>query len=114
MGHEATRLQPSPTGPVEGLQIINMFEGNMKLVGIRPLSKQYFELYDEEVRERRLKYKPGLVPPYYADMPTDLEGIQASEMKYLDSYDKHPLLTDARYFIKSWWNIDGWLLAPSP
>jgi lipopolysaccharide/colanic/teichoic acid biosynthesis glycosyltransferase len=84
---------------------INLFEGNMKLVGVRPLSKHYFELYNKEVRERRTKYKPGLVPPYYADMPSDLESIQASEMKYLDSYDKHPLQTDVRYFFKSWWNI---------
>jgi lipopolysaccharide/colanic/teichoic acid biosynthesis glycosyltransferase len=85
--------------------IINMFEGNMKLVGVRPLSKQYFDLYNPEHQERRTKYKPGLVPPYYADMPQDLESIQASEKRYLDSYDKHPFRTDVRYFFKSWWNI---------
>ncbi|MCJ7448919.1 MAG: sugar transferase [Bacteroidales bacterium] len=84
---------------------INLFEGNMKLVGVRPLSKHYFELYNKEVQDRRINYKPGLVPPYYADMPADLDSIQASEMKYLDSYDNHPLLTDVRYFFKSWWNI---------
>jgi lipopolysaccharide/colanic/teichoic acid biosynthesis glycosyltransferase len=85
--------------------LINFFRGDMKLVGIRPLSKQYFELYKKEVQERRIKYKPGLIPPFYADMPADLEAIQASELKYLDQYDKHPLLTDFRYFWKSWWNI---------
>jgi lipopolysaccharide/colanic/teichoic acid biosynthesis glycosyltransferase len=82
-----------------------MLEGNMKLVGVRPLSKQYFDLYNPEHKERRTKYKPGLVPPYYADMPQDLDGIQASEKRYLDSYDKHPFRTDVRYFFKSWWNI---------
>jgi lipopolysaccharide/colanic/teichoic acid biosynthesis glycosyltransferase/predicted membrane protein len=85
--------------------LINFAEGDMKLVGIRPLSKQYFDLYKKEVRERRIKYKPGLIPPFYADMPADLEGIQASEMKYLDSFDKHPFITDFRYFWKSLWNI---------
>lgn len=84
---------------------INFFRGDMKLVGIRPLSRQYFDLYKKEVQERRIKYKPGLIPPFYADMPGDLESIQASELKYLDSYDKHPLYTDFRYFWKSWWNI---------
>ncbi len=84
---------------------INMLEGNMKLVGVRPLSKQYFDLYDESVRERRQKHKPGLVPPYYADMPANLEEIQASEMKYLDQYEKHPVKTDTKYFFRSWWNI---------
>ena len=39
------------------------------------------------------------------EMVDDLESIQASELKYLDSYDRHPLLTDFRYFFKSWWNI---------
>ncbi|MDO9580116.1 MAG: sugar transferase [Bacteroidales bacterium] len=43
--------------------LINFFEGDMKLVGIRPLSKQYFELYKKDVQERRIKYKPGLIPP---------------------------------------------------
>jgi len=85
--------------------LINYFKGEMKLVGIRPLSKQYFELYDNEVRERRIKYKPGLIPPFYADMPSDLEGIQKSEIKYLDEYDKHPLRTDFKYFWKSLRNI---------
>jgi hypothetical protein len=85
--------------------LINYVKGEMKLVGIRPLSKHYFELYRDEVRERRIRYKPGLIPPFYADMPEDLEEIQMSELKYLDSYDKYPRMTDFRYFWKSWWNI---------
>jgi hypothetical protein len=85
--------------------LMNFFQGNMKFVGVRPLSKHYFELYDKKVQERRIKYKPGLIPPYYVDMPCDLEAIQASELKYLDSYDKHPFYTDFRYFWKSGWNI---------
>jgi lipopolysaccharide/colanic/teichoic acid biosynthesis glycosyltransferase len=85
--------------------LLNYFRGDMKLVGVRPLSRHYFELYREEVRERRIKYKPGLIPPFYADMPGDLDAIQTSEMKYLDLYDKHPIYTDFRYFWKSFWNI---------
>lgn len=85
--------------------IINMLKGDMKLFGIRPLSKQYFELYRPEVRERRIKYKPGLIPPYYADMPADLDEIQESELRYFDAYDKNPLLTDTRYLFRSVRNI---------
>jgi Bacterial sugar transferase len=84
---------------------INLLKGEMKMVGVRPLSRQYFELYNQDVRERRIKYKPGLIPPFYADMPTDLEGIQASEIKYFDEFDRHPFLTDFKYFWKSGWNI---------
>lgn len=85
--------------------LMNFFQGDMKLVGVRPLSKQYFELYREDVKQRRIKYKPGLIPPFYVDLPCDLESIQASELKYLDSYDKHPFYTDFIYFWKSGWNI---------
>jgi hypothetical protein len=38
-------------------------------------------------------------------MPSDLVDIQESEKGYLDSYDKHPFLTDFRYFWKSMFNI---------
>lgn len=85
--------------------LINLFRGDMKLVGVRPLSQQYYNLYEQEVKERRIKYKPGIIPPFYADMPADLNGIQASEMKYLNSYDKHPFRTDFRYFWLSMFNI---------
>ena len=84
---------------------INFFKGNMKLVGVRPLSRHYFELYDKEHRERRIKYKPGLIPPFYADMPSDLDEIQASEKRYFDSFDKSPVITDVRYLFKSGVNI---------
>jgi lipopolysaccharide/colanic/teichoic acid biosynthesis glycosyltransferase len=85
--------------------LVNLFKGNMKLVGVRPLSKHYFELYDTSLQERRIKYKPGLIPPFYADMPADLTAIQESENRYLDSFDKHSFRTDFRYFWKSMYNI---------
>lgn len=84
---------------------VNVFKGDMKLVGVRPLSRQYLSLYTDELKEKRLKYKPGLVPPFYVDMPKTLEEIMASEMKYLNLYEKHPFLTDWKYFWKSFYNI---------
>ena len=78
-----------------------MFEGNMKLVGVRPLSKQYFDLYDDKIKQK-IKAQAGTVPPYYADMPSNLEEIQESELKYLEAYEKSPFKTDTRYFFKSW------------
>lgn len=85
--------------------LINWFNGDMKLVGVRPLSHQYFELYDNDLKEKRIKYKPGLIPPFYADLPEDLKSIQDSERKYLESYDRNPFPTDFRYFWKSVGNI---------
>lgn len=85
--------------------LVNVLNGDMKIVGVRPLSRHYFYLYDEEVRNKRIKFKPGLIPPYYADMPTTLEEIMESEMKYLEACEKHQFITDVRYFFMAFWNI---------
>jgi lipopolysaccharide/colanic/teichoic acid biosynthesis glycosyltransferase len=85
--------------------LINLFRGNMKIVGIRPLSQQYFNLYSKELQEKRIRYKPGLVPPFYYDNPKELDEIMASEMKYLEAYEKKPIRTDIKYFFVSFWNI---------
>jgi lipopolysaccharide/colanic/teichoic acid biosynthesis glycosyltransferase len=84
---------------------INLLKGNMKLVGVRPLSAHYFSLYKEELKQKRIKFKPGLIPPFYADMPKTLEEIMDSEMRYLDAYENSPVRTDIRYFFKAWTNI---------
>ena len=85
--------------------LINYFRGDLKLVGVRPLSEHYFSLYSKELQEKRTKIKPGLIPPFYVDMPKSLDEIQVSELKYLNAYAKHPLLTDWKYFWKAFWNI---------
>jgi lipopolysaccharide/colanic/teichoic acid biosynthesis glycosyltransferase len=85
--------------------LFNLVKGDLKLVGVRPLSKQYYSLYSKELREKRIKYKPGLVPPFYADMPKTLKEIMASESRYLQEYDRHPLLTDIKYLWKAFYNI---------
>ena len=85
--------------------LINFFRGDLKLVGVRPLSQHYYNLYSKELQEKRIKYKPGLVPPFYADLPQTLEEIQATELRYLAAYEKHPLRTQWRYFWKAFYNI---------
>ncbi len=85
--------------------LINFFKGEMKIVGVRPLSEQYFNLYSKELQELRVKVKPGLVPPFYADIPKTIEEIQESELKYLRKHMKHPIRTDWVYFWKASWNI---------
>ena len=80
--------------------ILNMFKGQLKLVGVRPLSSAYFDLYTPEMKELRISVKPGLLPPFYYDekTPETLEEIQESEKRYIEAYKKHPFRTDWRYF----------------
>lgn len=85
--------------------LANLFMGDLKLVGVRPLSKHYFSLYNKELQDKRIKFKPGLIPPFYVDNPKTIEEIMASEMKYLNAYEKHPFITDFKYFFKAIYNI---------
>lgn len=85
--------------------IFNLLKGDLKLVGVRPLTAHYLSLYREDLRARRLKHKPGLIPPFYADLPDTLEEIMASEEKYLEAYEESPIKTDIKYFFKALFNI---------
>lgn len=86
----------------------NMLRGDLKLVGVRPLSKHYFSLYSPEMQKLRTQTKPGLLPPFYYDnhTPETIDEIQASERRYLEAYLKKPFATDWRYF----WGIVGNIL----
>ena len=79
---------------------LNILKGQMKLVGVRPLSRQYFSMYTPEMQELHISVKPGLLPPFYYDekSPETLEEVQASEKRYIEAYHKHPFATDWRYF----------------
>jgi len=87
--------------------LLNVLIGQMKLVGVRPLSKHYFSLYSPEMQELHIKVKPGLLPPFYYEKntPKTIEEVQESERRYIESYLKAPLRTDWRYFWGTMRNI---------
>jgi lipopolysaccharide/colanic/teichoic acid biosynthesis glycosyltransferase len=85
--------------------LINWLKGEMKLVGVRPLSQHYFSLYPQDMQQLRTMVKPGLVPPFYVDMPVTLDEIIESEREYLKRYMDTPLRTDVYYFFKAFYNI---------
>ena len=85
--------------------LINLLKGDIKLVGVRPLSQTFFDTYPEDLQEERIKSKPGLIPPYYADMPKNMDEVFDSEKRYLEKYRKAPLRTDIAYFFKAFKNI---------
>lgn len=83
----------------------NLLRGDIKLVGVRPLSRQYYSLYTPEMQQLRIKTKPGLLPPFYYDnhTPETIDEVQASERRYIEAYLQKPFATDWRYF----WGIIG-------
>ena len=78
--------------------LINWFKRDVKLVGVRPLSKAMFDTYPKWLQDKRTLCKPGLIPPFYIDHPETFDELFASEDKYLTEYLAHPFRTDVKYF----------------
>ncbi|TNE47344.1 MAG: sugar transferase [Bacteroidetes bacterium] len=85
--------------------LYNFIRGDVKVFGVRPISKHYFSLYPEEFQEFRKKFKPGLIPPVYVEIPKCIEDTIDIERRYLQAYEKQPFLTDFRYTYKAFYNI---------
>jgi len=87
--------------------LYNVLKGDLKIVGVRPLSSHYYNLYDNDLQKMRTKCKPGLIPPYYAQFPTpkSLKETQQNELEYLLKWKIKPFRTDVEYFCKAVYNI---------
>ena len=85
--------------------LINLLKGELKIFGVRPLTKTKFDLYPKYAQNLRIKYKPGLIPPFYVDLPDDFKSLVHSEVKYLKEYESKPIFTDFKYFFKAIYNI---------
>ncbi|HLO57443.1 MAG TPA: sugar transferase [Bacteroidales bacterium] len=86
-------------------QLLQVFRGEMKLVGVRPLSATRYNEFPDDLKAERIRLKPGCIAPYVAlNMPGDKESIEADRI-YIEKYKQHPVLTDITYFFKGVCNI---------
>ena len=85
--------------------LFNLIKCEINLVGVRPISKGYFNIYPKKNQDLRIKVKPGLLPPYYADLPKNFDEILKSEENYINKKLKNPFYTDFIYFFKIIKNI---------
>ncbi|HNX01382.1 MAG TPA: sugar transferase, partial [Candidatus Cloacimonadota bacterium] len=80
-------------------QVINLIKGDMSIVGVRPLSEHFLSLYPDDVKQLRMKFRPGILPPGVAeDIPKSFEGTLDAERQYLLKKMKSPFMTDFVYF----------------
>ena len=87
-------------------QLLNVCKGELKLVGVRPISERYFQDIPKDLQELRLKFKPGCIPPYVAlDRKSDVNSVLQAESEYLQEKLKRPYTTETRYFFKTIFNI---------
>lgn len=80
-------------------QIWDWWRGDIKFVGLRAMSRQYFSLYPKDFQDLCLKVKPGLIPPIFSESTAGFEQIVEVEQKYLGSYLERPVRTDICYFL---------------
>jgi len=85
--------------------ILNLLKRDLKLIGVRPLSKHKYDTYPEYLQKKRIQTKPGLIPPFYSELPETAEEFFEVEDRYLESYNEKPVRTDIRYFFKACFNI---------
>ncbi len=79
-------------------QLYNLIKGDLKIVGIRPVGEAYFNQLPEEIKEKRLKFKPGCIPPYVSlNLHSSLEEVLKADSIYMDEYSKNKFV-DFRYF----------------
>ncbi len=87
-------------------QLINVLKGEMRILGVRPVSARYNQDIPEELRQLRFKQKPGCIPPYVAlNRKGSKDDVIAAEIEYLQMKEKHPYWTDVKLFFQAIFNI---------
>jgi hypothetical protein len=81
-------------------QLLDWLRGDIKIVGIRAMSRHYFGLYPTEYQELYKKIKPGFFSPLFDEKNGGFGEIVKIEKEYLEKAIKNPLSTDLIYFFK--------------
>jgi lipopolysaccharide/colanic/teichoic acid biosynthesis glycosyltransferase/transposase-like protein len=87
-------------------QLYNVLKGELKLVGIRPVSMRYFQDIPKEMQKLRLTQLPGCVPPYVAlNRDGNVMSVLQAEKEYLEEKIRNPYTTDTKYLLNAIFNI---------
>lgn len=87
-------------------QLYNFLKGELKLVGIRPVSERYFQDIPKEMQKLRLTQKPGCIPPYVSlNRSGNVMSVLQAEKEYLEQKIRNPYTTDTKFFLKALFNI---------
>ncbi len=85
--------------------LINLLRGEVKIFGVRAISRHYLSLYPKEFQAYRQQFKPGLIPPEYVRKAISFNDIVEVERAYLEAYEKAPFTTDLKYTFIALYNI---------
>lgn len=83
-------------------QLLNVLKGRVKIIGVRLVSKTYFDKIPQELKEMRLRHKPGVVPPYVSlNVGGNVEDVLAAEMTYLRDVEEKGFRGEKTYLLKA-------------
>jgi lipopolysaccharide/colanic/teichoic acid biosynthesis glycosyltransferase len=86
-------------------QLINVFKGEMKLFGVRPVTERYFQDIPKHIQKLRLAHKPGCIPAYVAyNKASSKDSVLAAEESYLN-LKGHGVLLDIKFIFMAVKNI---------
>jgi len=80
--------------------IYNLLNGDLKLVGVRPVSKEAYKNFPEELKFLRSQSVNGILPPPQMERAIGLKEVYWYERKYLLAYKKLGRKIDFYYFLK--------------
>ena len=78
-------------------QLFQLFTLELRLVGLRPIGKVFLKQYPPDLRDKRHKYKPAVLPITAISKITNLQQIFEMERKYLAEKQSKPFITDLKY-----------------
>ena len=82
-------------------QLYSLIKGDIKLVGIRPMRECDWKRYPADLKEKALRFKPGLMGVQYGTIRQEdfTKHIKFFD-HYLDKKTQRPFLTDLYYFFR--------------
>ncbi len=82
-------------------QLYSLIKGDIRLVGIRPMRECDWKRYPADLKEKALRYKPGLMGIQYGTLrQEDFNEHIRFFNQYLDQKTEKPFLTDVWYFFR--------------
>lgn len=83
-------------------QLLNILLCQIKIMGVRPVSKTYFDTIPEDLKRKRLRHKPGMIPPYVSlNVGGNVEDVLKAELQYLNDIEAKGLKGELSYLFRA-------------